>query len=242
VVNRSSVLLPLASAAILALLGPSVGRAGPAEERSAAQAELAAIAPRIEQLKREAAAGNGRDAELLSLLGRAQALAALLERTSAHPPLPGASPGRPDAQELRERADAVRDRADKQAAALAAVERRLAELSRRAELAERVDAFGAAADLFGDGVTTRPAAGAPRGGDGSSIGATPGGGPAVPGVAAGLQASLRASSEPGHANVAAGAEDAGSLQRRRSDLVRSIAALRAEADALDAEARSAEGR
>lgn len=238
VVNRAPA--TFAIAALLALLGPGLARAAPADERSAAQAELDALAPRIERLKREASAGQDAGAELLRLLARAQALAALLERPLPAPPAPPAGPLGPDAQELRERADAVRDRADKAAAALAEVERRLAELLRRAELAERLEALSATADLFADGATGRAAAGAARAGDGGSP-AAPGAGPvaATGGPAA---PSSRSAAEPGSGRGLPDGEDAGTLRRRQAEMRRAFAALQAEADVLDAEARAAEGR
>jgi hypothetical protein len=233
VVTRSRSTVALLAAALLGLLGSGRALAGPADERTAAQAELAVLAPRIEQLKREAAGGRGQLGELERLLARAQALAALLERMASQPVSRPAATG-PDAQELRERADALRDRADKEAAALAKVERRLEELERRAELAERLEALGAASDLFAERATGRGQAGGNRGSDGAST-ATPGststsgGGPG-----------LRASAEPGGLGAAAAGEDAGLLRRSRAELARSLSALRARAEALEAEARAAE--
>jgi hypothetical protein len=243
----------LAALTLLVLAGPGVGLAAPGatppDERVAAQAELAALAPRIEALKREAAAGRGATAELERLLGRAQALAAVLERTAPAPPRAPA-PG-PDSQELRERADALRDRADKEATALAEVERHLVELARRAELAERLDALGAAADLFADGAAGRGSSTAGRATEGngaSGPGPTgPGTGPGSDvgsgqGPAGSAATALRSAAEPGVAGLGVGPEDAGALKRRKVELSRSVAALRAQADALDAEARAAEGR
>ncbi len=245
VMNRAHAnLAPVAAAilALLALLGPSVAQAGPAEERAAAQAELTALAPRIEQLKRDSVAGQGGDAELLRLLARAQALAALLAPAPATPPAPRAAPAEPDAQELRERADALRDQADKAAAGLAEVERRLTELAQRAELLERLDALGAAADIFAVGAGRRAATGAARA---TETSVTPGSGSTGPtGSQAGAAdaPALRAAAEPGRAGLVPGPEDAGALRRRRTELTRALAALRAEAGALDAEALAAEGR
>lgn len=248
-VLRRALAALLLLALALALAGPGVASAAPAgDERAAAQAELSALAPRIEALKREAAAGRGGTAELERLLARAQALAVSLERGAVAPPRAPA-PG-PDAQELRERADALRDRADKEAAALAEVERHLADLGRRARLAERLEALGAASDLFADGSAGRGVAGAGRAATDAGGGTT--GGPTNPGSLPGTEGTpgqgaaaippLRAAAEQGAAGPGAGPEDAGALQRRRAELVRSVAALRAQADALDAEARAAEGR
>lgn len=240
VMTRSPATFALAAAALLALAGPGRVAAGPAEDRAAAQAELAELAPRIERLKRDAAAGLGRSAELPGLLARAQALAALLERTGSSAPVARAAAPGPDAQELRERADALRDRADKEAAGLVAVERRLAELSRRAELSERLEALGIASELFAEAATGRGAAGATSATDGPTT-ATPGAEP-TGGLAGSTAPGLRAAAEPGGVGVAPLGDDPATLRRRRAELGRTISALRAQAEALDAEARAAEGR
>lgn len=253
--SRRAALLALTLAALAA---PGPGRAVAGEDRAALEAELSRLAPRIEQLKREAAGGRGDGAELTQLLGQAQALAERLERAPAKAAAaPAPAPAGPDAGELREQADALRDRADKARATLAAVDRRLAELRRRAELGERLEALGAASDLFADGATTRgglrPAVGDGGGPTGPATGTggtpTPGGAGAVVGAPGGtsalvvpeLRATLPGTTGALPANVAAiaGSEDLPALTRRRAELARSVEALRVQAEALEAEAKAA---
>ena len=246
--SRRAALLALTLAALAA---PGPGRAAAGEDRAALEAELSRLAPRIEQLKREAAGGRGDGAELTQLLGQAQALAERLER------IPGTAtaapaPAGPDAGELRERADALRDRADKARATLAAVDRRLAELRRRAELGERLEALGSASDLFADGATTRGGLRSVPAGDGASgpgSTPTPGGTGTAVGTPGGTSAlnvpELRAtlpsgpSAAPASTAAIAGSEDLPALTRRRAELARSVEALRAQAEALEAEAKAA---
>jgi hypothetical protein len=104
-------------------LGGAPGEWQPrAEARRPDEAELAALASRIEALKREVAAGRSTGAELEPLLARAQELAALLEqRERAGGGAPGRRALRPDPQDLREHADALRDRADRLSSATRAV-------------------------------------------------------------------------------------------------------------------------
>ncbi|MBK9516023.1 MAG: hypothetical protein IPO09_01485 [Anaeromyxobacter sp.] len=238
----------LLALALAALASPGLAVAAVAEDRAALQAELSSLAPRIELLKREAAAGRGAGAELERLLAQAQALAARLERL-ATPAGPGPAPPGPDAGELRERADALRDRADKQAAALVRLEGALAEARRRAALSEGLEALGAASDLFADGVTSRgglrqAATDGPPPGPGSlpvgpgEVGAAVGGPLASPATAA---SELRAAPAPGGVAGLTGAEEPRALERRRAELVRSVEGLRRQAEALEAEAKAADG-
>jgi len=95
-------------------------------DRDAAQAELSAVAVRIEQLKARYATGDGSVVpELHQQLVRAQELAQAIEATSALPPPSGDAP---TAEELRERADADRDEADRLRRAIERIETRMAEL------------------------------------------------------------------------------------------------------------------
>jgi len=95
-------------------------------DRDAAQAELSAVAARIEQLKARHAAGDGEVApELHQLLVRAQELAHAIDATAPRPP---PSPSAPSAEELREQADADRDEADRLKAAIERLDARMAEL------------------------------------------------------------------------------------------------------------------
>lgn len=254
--TRASLRAALVALTLAALAAPGLPRAAAAEDRAALEAELSRLAPRIEQLKREAAGGRGGGDELTRLLGQAQALADRLERLAARPGS-ALAPAGPDASELRERADALRDRADKEAATLAAVDLRLAELRRRAELGERLEALGAASDLFADGATTRGGLRTVAGDAGGP--SAPGGTPATGGTGTGSVAGtpggtnalivpeLRSTLSPaaGAAPSAAaptGAEDLKALSRRRAELTRSVEALRAQAAALEAEAKAVAGR
>jgi hypothetical protein len=243
------------AAALGALLGALDGAPARGDEadaaRRAAAAELSALAPRIEALKREGA-GQPASPELLRLLARAQELAAILDRGAA---APAPAPPGPDAQELRERADAARDGADRLAAELAEIERRLAQARRRAELQRRLDAVGAASDLFAQGVPRRPAppsAAPPAGGPAGGAVAPPAGpaaGPAPPaGPSAGEPPQPAVSAEPRAATTPPGLAGApppadaspAELRRRRAEVAARMSELRARAEALEAEARAAE--
>jgi hypothetical protein len=95
-------------------------------DRDAAQAELSAVAVRIEQLKARYASGDGTVVpELHLLLVRAQELAHAIEATSVRPP---PSDDAPTAEELRERADADRDEADRLRRAIERIDTRMIEL------------------------------------------------------------------------------------------------------------------
>ncbi len=244
-----------ASAATALALGDG-GEPHRAEGRRAAEAELGALASRIEALKREVAAGRSAGAELEPLLARAQELASLLDQLDRGD---GGAPGRravgPDPQDLRERADALRDRADRLASTLADVDRRLAEARRRAELEDRLEAVGGPGDLFADAAPRRgaPAAAAPAqppAGTTSSPGPSGGGGPgsapapaASPAAAAssGVTRSDVAPSGRGSDDLAPAAGDAlPTLRRKRAEMAAALSALRAQAEALEAEARAAE--
>lgn len=248
---RARPLLALLAAALLAGPGRPAAGAGAerggarADARRAAEAELAELAPRIESLKREVAAGRSAG-ELERLLTRAQELAALLERLGrAGAPLPARTDA-PDAQELRERADALRDRADRLAAVLPALERRLAEASRRAELERRLEAAGGHGDLFAESSPRRRSGGAAAARDavptpvnaGPAGSGQPGAGTASGGAGGALVALPELpgpellSPAPGDSPVV--------LRRKRAELAARVAALTAEAAALDAQARTAE--
>ncbi len=215
-----------------------------AEARRAASAELAELAIRIEKLKREAAAGRPARAELERLLRRAQELAASLDRTGRGAgPAPALRPAGPDPQELRERADALRDRADRMAAALAEVDRRLAEARRQAELERRLEAVGDPGDLFAESSPRRTWAGSP------AVDRAPPGGPATPSStppsASGPTASPTVP-QPLPAQVVAPASGDASapgpddsvevLRRKRAGLSAELDTLRTQARALEAEA------
>jgi hypothetical protein len=253
--TQSRPFLGLLTAAGLALLwspdaaaGSADAPAARAEARGAAAAELARLAPRIEALKREAAAGRPTGSELERLLARAQELARLLDeldRLDRDPaPSPASRPAPPDSQELRERADALRDRADRLATALAEVDRRLFAARRRAELAERLEAVGGPGDLFAESAPRRslaapPSATAhePTGPGAPQIGNLPSAAPPSPPGAGVITA-------PGARDAAAlapGADESVSgLRRRRAEIAAALAALRARAEALEAEAKDAE--
>jgi len=263
-------LLGAAPRAALAVEAPEASTArepGPSDpRRPAAHAELDALAPRIEALKREVAAGRASERELTPLLARAQELADLLagpagERSAPAPRL--AIP--PDAEELRERADALRDQADRVERALSEVERQLASARRQAHLAERLRQVGGTGDLFAASeprrALTGPSAASSGGaqptsstppsttqGPGGAASPTPGGPstsiappPNAPGTASSPSMVVVGPSLPELAPRAGdGRGSVPELQRRRSELAASLAALRARADALDSEARAAE--
>lgn len=238
---------------------------GPADARHlAARAELDALAPHIEALKREVAAGRTPERELTPLLARAQELAELLasaggERGAPAPRL-GAAP--PDAQELRERADALRDQADRVERALSEVERRLASARRQAHLAERLRQVGGAGDLFAESAPRRALTGSgasAAGGGTAGSGAQPASStppsstqgpaaasppPAGPSTSTAPPPSsslvVADPSLPEQASAGDGRVSIAELQQRRSDLAASLAALRTRAEALEAEARVAE--
>ncbi|HEX9290676.1 MAG TPA: hypothetical protein VF904_14220, partial [Anaeromyxobacteraceae bacterium] len=219
--------------------------------RAAAAAELAALAPRIEALKREAAAGRAVAPQLERLLARAQELAALLDRSGAPPTTAVA----PEPEELRERADALRDRADRLAAALAEVDRRLGAAHRRAHLRERADAVGGPGDLFAE-TAPRRALGPPGAPGGAGTSSAPPPGPASPTsapvggspgpVAAGASPSQPALvvGEPGlrapDALAPAPRDSLAELERKRGEIEAALAALRAQVHGLEAEAKAAD--
>ena len=234
-------LAPLLLAALLAGAPSAPVAEGPADARREAAAELARLAPRIEDLKAQAAAGHPAGPELERLLARAQELAAVLERLdrAGARAVPAPAPG-PDAQELRERADALRDRADRLAAELAATERRIAEARRQAELADRLEAVAGPGDLFAESLPRR--ARAERSGGTVDVGGPqPGGSPAVAPAQAIPSAPAPATVQPGGAGAEAlpsGGDDLRGLRRHRGELAWEIASLRARAEALQAEARA----
>lgn len=226
-------------AALLAGAPASSAAAGPADARREAAAELARIAPRIEELKRQAAAGRPAGPELERLLARAQELAALLERLDRGAPAAAPIAPGPDAQELRERADALRDRADHLAAELALTERRIAEARRQAELAERLEAVSGSGDLFGDSAPRRARRSGPA--EGVNPVTPPLVGPgAVEPLAPASPAPAAAPGGSGSGPLASGGEELRTLRRLRDELAREVASLRARAEALQAEARALE--
>ncbi len=121
-----------------------------ARELEAARAELAALATRIEALKREVAAGHAGRGELQPLLARSQELAARIEQLQPPRGVPAVAPAGPDAQELHERADALRDRADRIDRGLQQLEARIGELRRRARLEQSLQTVGGAGDVLAD--------------------------------------------------------------------------------------------
>ncbi len=266
----AAALLGAAPRVALAVGAPGASAArepGPSDARRlAARAELDALAPRIEALKREVAAGRTSERELTPLLARAQELADLLATAAGERGAPAPLFAvQPDAEELRERADALRDQADRIARALSEVERQLASARRQAHLAERLGQVGGAGELFAESAPRRAltSPGAAASGGAQPTSSTPPGTTQVPGGAASpppagpSTSSAPPPSTPGTASspsmvVAdpslpelaprAGERRASvsELQRRRSDLAASLAALRGRAEALDAEARAAE--
>lgn len=234
----------LASLLLAALLAgaPSAAAAqAPDGARREAAAELARVAPRIEELKREAAAGHPAGPELERLLARAQELAALLERLDrpGGPAVAAPAPG-PDAQELRERADALRDRADRLGAELAATERRIAEARRQAELADRLEEVAGPGDLFAEALPRRARAERSAGAvdvGGPQPGSLPAGSSAQPLTSAPAPAAVQPGG-PGAAALPRGGDDLRILRRRRGELAREIASLHERAEALQAEARA----
>jgi hypothetical protein len=240
----------LAALWLASMLFAPAGAALAAESSSNAQpsaraelaAELAALAPRIEALKRDAAQGRAASGELERLLARAQELAALLDAGGAGTRAAGVRAAEPDAQELRERADALRDRADRLATALVRLDGQLAAARRRAELAERLDEATEAGELFSDAAPRRSRATAPAGG---TLTPGPQGPPGSPSQGAPAFTPGGSVAAPDHQRLsggAAGDESTAALGRRRAELVRELGALRAQAAALDAEARAAETR
>jgi len=234
----------------LLLLGARPALAGPDEERSQAVAELSALAPRIESLKREAQAGRGRPAELERLLARAQALADRLDQ-GGPPAIRPAAPG-PDARELREQADALRDRADRLAAALGAVEERLRAARRQGELAESLDRVSGSSDPFADSAALRRSASAaaaagpvPTATSPGSPGADRAPRPPAAGTLPAPATALPAAgpwAPPGDAPAAgllpAEGDGPGALRHKRAALGAALAGLQAQAEALEAKARA----
>lgn len=138
-------LAPMLALAGLLFAAPALA-AGEAGSRQAdAEAELARVAARIEQLK----AGGQGGSELERLLVRSQELADELARL-ARPPdgaLVPPAPG-PDAQELREEADLARDQADRLTATLGEVNRQLAAAKKRKRLEKGMNELASDRALF----------------------------------------------------------------------------------------------
>jgi hypothetical protein len=205
--------------------------------RREAEAELAALAARIEALKREAAGGRDAGAELERLLRRAQELAARLERE--RPGSRVAGDAGPDAQELRERADALRDAADRLAARVAEIDRLLEASRRQRELAGRLEAVGGAGDLLADSRAGRarapPAAALPGTGPAGSL---DGSGSGLAGAPAAGALGAVAAGAAGASGASRGWIDERSLRRERAEALRALAGLRADAEVLEARARA----
>jgi hypothetical protein len=217
-------------AAVLATL--PAASPGPAD---AARAELESVAQRIAALKERRLAGEPVDEELTRLLVRSQELAAAVERSSP-PARSGGTTGLPP-EELRERADAARDEADRVVAQIEEIERTLEDVDRERRREAALADLAGDSRLFGDGdLGGRRAAR-------TSAGATASDAPAGPSPA------LSETSRPADrgerprddaALPARGASDeVRSLQAQRAALAERLAALKAEADRLDAAAKVA---
>jgi hypothetical protein len=206
------------------------------QARREAEAELAALAARIEALKREAAGGREAGAELERLLRRAQELAARLEREGPRPS--EAADAGPDAQELRERADALRDAADRLAARVAEIDRLLEASRRQRELAWRLEAVGAAGDLLAESRAgrTRAAPSAAVSGNGPAASAG-GSGSAVAGAPAAGALGAGAAAVAG-ASAGRGGSDDRALRQERAEALRALAGVRAEVEMLEDRARA----
>jgi hypothetical protein len=209
------------------------------DAKAAARAELERVASRIEQLKAEQSAGARIRNELEQLLIRSQELAEEIERLDR-----AAAPATfrsdvPDPDELRERADAMRDDADRLERSLSVLDRLIEEARRGKELQTRLRVLVEESLLFdepGSARLSRPAAphssAAYNGSTASSSSKDPTGSSAdtarlPPG--ADLRGLSAPSAQPGESDRR--------LRRKREALTETIAGLRAQAAALDEEAR-----
>jgi len=206
------------TAALLIAAGPS-----PADVR----AQLDAVAARIERLKARRLAGGDVEGELEVLLVRAGELAAALEHgvKPAAPPAAG-----PSAEELRERADALRDEADREDVAARQLDARIEEARRTARLEAGLESLMSESALFGDTGMTR-FGGRPtvQGTEGS----------AVTGGSGARTSTALAPGRDSESPASAGMTLPAMVQARAKAAARA-AALRASAEALDAQAKATE--
>jgi hypothetical protein len=203
------------------------------------RAELDQVASRIERLKGRRLAGEDVTQELERLLAHAQELAQRIERARRGVAVPSRGDHGLPPEELRERADALRDESDRIAIRLRELDARIDVVRRERRVEAGLESLARESALFGDAGATRVAPKAP---------ATPvppdEGEPVLPEPDV-----LRGPLGPRNRAIAGGDEGnrATALQRldrlraERAQLAARQAALDAEADALEAEARRTAG-
>jgi len=191
------------------------------------RAELDAVAARIERLKARRLAGEHVEGKLEDLLVRARELAAALEKGEKSAAAPAAGPS-PD--ELRERADALRDEADRAETAAHELDARIEEAKRSARLEAGLESLMSESTLFGDAGMTR-LGGRPsvQGTEGSAVTGGSGGRTST------ALAPGRDSESPGPTGM-----NLQAMIQARSKAAARATALRADAEALDAQAKAAE--
>ncbi len=215
--------------------------AAPAAPQRDARVELDAVAAQIERLKARHLAGQDVASELEGLLVKARELAAEIERGAppVKPPPPAAAAG-PSPEELRERADALRDEADRGAAAAKELEAQIEEARRAARLEAGLESLLSESNLFGEAGMTRLGGRAP-GKTATLLDATPVNGVATVTSPPSTALAPTGAQGRGGATLPASAADRVSVLRAsRARALARAAALRGEADALDAQAKAIE--
>lgn len=198
--------------------------AAPAPAPDPVRAELEQVAARIERLKARKLAGEDVTLELERLLVRAQDLVQRLERARRAEQPPAPAPPGPSPEELRERADALRDEHDRLTVELRDVDARIEAVRRERRVEAGLESLAQERALFGD-----------PGARGISPKATgPGGEPVDEG---GALFAPRTGGETDDKSQGTALQRLDRLRAERARIVARQAALRAEADALDEEAR-----
>jgi hypothetical protein len=206
-----------------------------------ARAELDQVASRIEQLKKYRLAGEDVTQELERLLAHAQELAQRIERARRGAAVPTTSERGLPPEELRERADALRDESDRIAIRLRELDAKIDVVRRERRVEAGLESLARESALFGDAGARRVAPKAP------ATPVPPSGEP-PPTEPEPLQPSVLEG--PSNRGASAGGDEANratALQRldrlraERAQLAARQAAMDAEADALEAEARRTAG-
>jgi hypothetical protein len=206
-----------------------------------ARAELDQVASRIERLKGRRLAGEDVTAELERLLAHAQELAQRIERARRGAAIPAAGQRGLPPEELRERADALRDESDRIAIRLRELDAQIDVVRRERRVEAGLESLARESALFGDPGATRVAPKAPVAPvtppDGETEPTQPE--PTRPDVLLGPRNRGAAGGDEGSRGTALQRLDR--LRAERAQLASRQAAMDAEADALDAEARRTAG-
>lgn len=199
----------------------------PAPARDPARVELEQVAARIERLKARKLAGEDVTLELERLLVRAQDLVQRIEQARRGERVPEAPEPGPSPEELRERADALRDEHDRLAGELRDLDARIEVVRRERRVEAGLESLAQERALFGD-----------PGARGISPKATGTGGEPVDD--SGALFGPRSGADVDDRSQGTALQRLDRLRAERARIVARQAALQAEADALDAQARRTE--